>query len=66
MATENTQKKLYFLNIDKLEDEETYMSLSDEEFKKRSEISYDTIEEFIEDYNDECAPSDNLYYCRYI
>ena len=60
------EKKLYFLNVGSLNGTETYASLSNEEFKKRAEIVYDTIESFIDDFNNEMCPSDNVYYCRMI
>ena len=59
-------KKLYFLNVNSLYDGETYASLSNEEFAKRAEIVYDSIESFIEEFNSEMCPSDNVYYCRAI
>lgn len=59
-------KKLYFLNVNSLNDEETYTSLSNEEFKKRAEITYDSIANFIDDFNREMCPSDNIYFCRMI
>lgn len=58
-------KKLYFLNVNSLNDEETHKSLSNEEFKKRAEFTY-SIEKFIDDFNREMCPSDNVYYCRMI
>ena len=58
------EKKLYFLNVNRLNDEETYAILSNEEFAKRAEIVYDSIESFIDDFNCEMCPSDNIYYCR--
>lgn len=58
------EKKLYFLNVNNLNDEETYATLSNEEFAKRAEIVYDSIESFIDDFNREMCPSDNIYYCR--
>ena len=58
------EKKLYFLNVNNLNDEETYAMLSNEEFAKRAEIVYDSIESFIDDFNCEKGPSDNIYYCR--
>ena len=60
------EKKLYFINVDNLNDEETYATLSNEEFAKRAEIVYDSIESFIDDFNREMCPSDNIYYCRMI
>ena len=61
-------KKLYFLNIDSLEDFENihHSNLTDEEWKMHSEIVYDTIEEFCADYNSEMAPYDGQYFVRYI
>ena len=53
-------KKLYFLNVNSLYDGETYASLSNEEFAKRAEIVYDSIESFIEEFNSEMCPSDNV------
>lgn len=58
------EKKLYFINVNNLNDEETYATLSNEEFAKRAEIVYDSIESFIDDFNREMCPSDNIYYCR--
>ena len=60
------EKKLYFINVNNLNDEETYATLSNEEFAKRAEIVYDSIESFIDDFNREMCPSDNIYYCRMI
>lgn len=57
-------KKLYFMSVDKLNDGETYMGLTDEEFKKRAEFCYSSIEEFIDDFNREVCPSDIEYFCR--
>ena len=37
------EKKLYFLNVNSLNDEETHAMLSNEEFAKRAEIVYDSI-----------------------
>jgi hypothetical protein len=59
-------KKLYFLDVSSLNDEETHTSLSNEEFKKRAEIVYDSIDSFIDDFNREMCPSDNVYFCRMI
>ena len=60
------EKKLYFVNVNRLNDEETHATLSNEEFAKRAEIVYDSIESFIDDFNREMCPSDNIYYCRMI
>lgn len=57
-------KKLCFMSVNKLNDGENYMELTDEEFKKRAEFRYDSIEDFIEDFNNEYAPSDIEYFCR--
>ena len=59
-------KKLYFLNANSIDCTETHASLSNEEFAKRAEIVYDSIESFIEEFNSEMCPSDNVYYCRAI
>jgi hypothetical protein len=42
-------KKLYFLDVSSLNDEETHTSLSNEEFKKRAEIVYDSIDSYSTD-----------------
>ena len=55
------EKKLYFLNVNSLNDEETHAMLSNEEFAKRAEIVYDSIESFIDGFNCEMCPSDNIY-----
>ena len=60
------EKKLYFINVDNLNDEETYATLSNEEFAKRAEIVYDSIESFIDDFNRGMCPSVEIYYCRMI
>lgn len=59
-------KKLYFLNVNSLNEEETHISLSNEEFKKRAEITYDSVADFIADFNSEMCPSEYIYYCRMI
>ena len=58
------EKKLYFINADSIDCTETHASLSNEEFKKKANIVYDSIESFIDDFNCEMCPSDNIYYCR--
>lgn len=63
--SETSSKKLYFLNIDVLVDK-LHTQLTDEEFIEKAEFVYDTIEEFIADFNSEMSPSENQYYCRYI
>ena len=66
-GSETHSKKLYFLNIDILDDLEcTYTQLTDEEWIRHSEFVYDSIGEYCADFNIECAPSDTHYYVRYI
>ena len=60
------EKKLYFVNVNRLNDEETHAILSNEEFAKRAEIVYDSIESFIDDFNRGMCPSVEIYYCRMI
>ena len=60
------EKKLYFVNVNRLNDEETHATLSNEEFAKRAEIVYDSIESFINDFNRGMCPSVEIYYCRMI
>ena len=60
------EKKLYFINANSIDCTETHASLSNEEFKKKANIVYDSIESFIDDFNREMCPSDNIYYCRMI
>ena len=59
------EKKLYFMSVNKLNDEETYMELTGEEFKKRAEFRYNSVKEFVDDFNREVCPSDIEYFCRY-
>ena len=59
------EKKLYFMSVDKLDRGEYVDSLTDEEFKKRASYCYDSIEQFTDDFNNEYAPSDIEYFCRY-
>ena len=59
-------KKLYFLNVDVLDDGRHHTELTDEEFIEKAEFVYDTIEEFVADFNSEMSPSEIQYYCRYI
>lgn len=59
-------KKLYFLNVNVLDDGRHHTELTDEEFIEKAEFVYDTIEEFVADFNSEMSPSENQYYCRYI
>ena len=60
------EKKLYFLNVNSLNDKETHAMLSNEEFAKRAEIVYDSIESFIDDFNRGKCPPIEIYYCRII
>ena len=60
------EKKLYFVNVNRLNDEETHAILSNEEFKKKANIVYDSIESFINDFNRGMCPSVEIYYCRMI
>lgn len=62
------EKKLYFLNIDILDDFENInpSKLTDEEWIRHSEFVYDSIEEYCADFNTECTPSYTQYYVRYI
>lgn len=61
------EKKLYFLNMDILDDLQCiHTQLTDEEWIKHSEFVYDSIEEYCADFNIECVPSDTCYYARYI
>ena len=64
--SETPSKKLYFLNIDILDDGRHHSELTDEEWKMHSEVVYDTIEEFCADYNSEMVPYDGQYFVRYI
>ena len=59
-------KKLYFLNAESIDCKETHASLSNEEFAKRAEIVYDSIESFIDDFNRGKCPPIEIYYCRII
>ena len=59
------EKKLYFMSVSMLDNGEYVYELSDEEFKKRATHCYDSVEEFTEDFNNEFAPSDIEYFCRY-
>jgi hypothetical protein len=63
--SEKPSKKLYFINIDALVDK-LHTQLTDEEFIEKAEFVYDTIEEFVADFNSEMSPSEIQYYCRYI
>ena len=63
--SEKPSKKLYFINVDVLVDK-LHTQLTDEEFIEKAEFVYDTIEEFIADFNSEMSPSEIQYYCRYI
>lgn len=60
------EKKLYFLPADDLWEDERLSDISDEQFKLRSEVYYDTIEDYVADFNSEMCPSSHCYYCRYI
>lgn len=64
--TETPSKKLYFINIDVLDDGRHHTELTDEEFVEKAEFVYDTIEEFVADFNSEVSPSEIQYFCRYI
>lgn len=63
---ETPSKKLYFINIDVLDDGRHHTELTDEEFVEKAEFVYDTIEEFVADFNSEVSPSEIQYFCRYI
>lgn len=60
------KKKLYFLNVADFKESETLGEISDAEFKKRAEIVYDSVEEYLADFNSELSPSYSCYYVRYI
>ena len=60
------EKKLYFLPADDLWDDERLDEISDEQFKLRSEVYYDTIEDYVADFNRDVCPDPHCYYCRYI
>lgn len=60
------EKKLYFLPADDLWEDERLSDISDEQFKLRSEVYYDTIEDYVSDFNRDVCPDPHCYYCRYI
>ena len=60
------EKKLYFLNAESIDCTETHASLSNEEFKEKADIVYDSIESFIDDFNRGKRPPIEIYYCRTI
>ena len=60
------EKKVYFLNAESIDCTEAHASLSNEEFAKRADIVYDSIESFIDDFNRGMCPSVEIYYCRMI
>lgn len=60
------KKKLYFFNLNEFKENETLGEISDTDFKKRAEIVYDSVEEYLADFNSELSPSDGQYYARYI
>ena len=60
------EKKVYFLNAESIDCKETHASLSNEEFAKRADIVYDSIESFIDDFNRGKCPPVEIYYCRII
>lgn len=64
--SEKPSKKLYFINVDDLDDGRHHTELTDEEYMAKAEFVYDTIEEFVADFNSEMSPSENQYFCRYI
>lgn len=60
------EKKLYFFNLNEFKEDETLGEISDTDFKKRAEFVYDSVEEYLADFNSELSPSDSQYYARYI
>ena len=64
--SETPSKKLYFINVDDLDDGRHHTELTDEEYIEKAEFVYDTIEEFVADFNSEMSPSEIQYFCRYI
>lgn len=64
--SETPSKKLYFINVDVLDDGRHHTELTDEEYIAKAEFVYDTIEEFVADFNSEMSPSEIQYFCRYI
>ena len=65
--SETPSKKLYFVDMDIFVDLKcTHTQLTDEEWIRHSEFVYDSIEEYCNDFNNECTPSDARYYVRYI
>ena len=60
------EKKVYFLNAESIDCKETHASLSNEEFKEKADIVYDSIESFIDDFNRGKCPPVEIYYCRII
>ena len=65
-VAEKEEKKLYFINVDDLDDGRHHTELTDEEYIEKAECVYDTIEEFVADFNCEMSPSEIQYFCRYI
>ena len=63
---ETPSKKLHFINVHVLDDGRHHTELTDEEFIEKAEFVYDTIEEFVADFNSEMSPSEIQYFCRYI
>ena len=59
-------KKLYFLNANSIDCTETHASLSNEKFKEKADIVYDSIESFIDNFNRGKCPPIEIYYCRII
>lgn len=65
-VAEKEEKKLYFMHIDELDDDDrTHYELTDEEFKEKANFVY-TIPEYVADFNSEMAPTEVFYFCRYI
>ena len=60
------EKKVYFIHADSIDCTETHASLSNEEFKEKADIVYDSIESFIDDFNRGKCPPAEIYYCRII
>lgn len=60
------EKKLYFVSLDDIPEGKLHTDLTDEEFIELHHQCYDDIEDFVADFNEECAPSDVCNYCRYI
>jgi len=64
------EKKLYYVNINDIDfdklDIETFSDINDEDFKDLSSIVYGSIEEYVNDFNNEMSPLESEYIVRYI